>query len=83
MGLVLPLYYNKKITLLSVSILGAAVFNIVQLAIASILVHNVLLFRGYLPFLLLLAIPTGFFTGLAAMYLEKAVRRSGFKFNTR
>ena len=74
MGLMMPLYYKQKITLLSVSITGAAVFNIVQLGIASVMMQNILLFRGYIPFLLCLAVPTGFFTGVAAMFLEKAIR---------
>jgi len=80
MGLMMPLYRNKKITLLSVSIGGAAVFNIVQLALASMLMQNTLLFRGYLPVLLCLAIPTGLFTGLTAHFLEGAIRRSGLRF---
>ena len=54
-------------------------FNIVQLALASILVKNMILFRGYLPFLLLLAVPTGFFTGLATIYLEKVARHAGLQ----
>ncbi|HHU76189.1 MAG TPA: Gx transporter family protein [Firmicutes bacterium] len=77
MGVMMIPYRNKKITLISVSIGGAVIFNITQLALASMLVQNVVLFRGYLPFLLLLSVPTGIFTGLAAIYLERAIRRTG------
>ncbi len=72
MALVFPFYLRGKITLVSVSLAGAAVFNLVQLGLAAILVQNVVLFRGYLPFLLLLSVPTGIFTGLAAWQLLKA-----------
>lgn len=72
MSFVLPLCRRGKITLVSVSLAGAVTFNIIQLALAALLVHNIVLFRGYLPFLLLLAVPTGIFTGLAAHQLLKA-----------
>jgi heptaprenyl diphosphate synthase len=79
MALFMVFYRRKAITLVSVSLSGAATFNIVQLALASILVENILLFRGYLPILLLLALPTGFFTGLVAIYLEKVARQAGLQ----
>lgn len=79
MALFMIFYRRNKITLISVSLSGAVTFNIVQLALASVLVGNMLLFRGYLPFLLLLALPTGFFTGLATIYLEKVARRAGLQ----
>jgi heptaprenyl diphosphate synthase len=79
MGLFMNLYRRQKITLVSVSLAGALTFNIVQLGLASILVRNFTLFRGYLPFLLLLAVPTGIFTGLAAIYLKNAASRAGLK----
>jgi len=79
MALFMNFYRSQKITLVSVSLAGAVTFNVVQLALASLLVKNMLLFRGYLPFLLLLAVPTGFFTGLAATYLEKTARQAGLQ----
>lgn len=79
MALVMTFYHSQKITLVSVSLAGAVTFNVVQLVLASLLVKNMLLFRGYLPFLLLLAVPTGFFTGLATAYLEKTARRAGIQ----
>ncbi len=79
MALFMEIYRRGVITLVSVSIAGAVTFNIVQLALASLLVQNFLLFRGYLPLLLLLAVPTGFFTGVAAAYLEKVAERIGLQ----
>jgi len=73
MALIYPLYRREKITLVSVSMAGAVIFNIVQLGLAALLVQNFMLFRGYLPLLLLLAVPTGIFTGLAARQLLAAV----------
>lgn len=79
MALVFPLYRRKKVSLVSVSLAGAVTFNIVQLGLAALLVQNVMLFRGYLPFLLLLAIPTGLFTGFASYQLLKAISQANFR----
>ncbi|RJX26247.1 MAG: Gx transporter family protein [Dethiobacter sp.] len=79
MALFINLYKRRKITLISVSLAGAVTFNIVQLVLASILVQNFILFRGYLPFLLLLAVPTGIFTGMVTIYLEEIAGRVGLQ----
>ena len=79
MSLLMNLYKKQKISLISVSMAGAVTFNVVQLALASILVQNFILFRGYLPFLLILAVPTGLLTGLAAIYLEDLAIRAGLQ----
>lgn len=75
MGALLPLRRKGHISLISVSICGAVVFNVIQLTAAAIIVQNFMLWRGYMPFLLLAALPTGFFTGLAAAYLEQLTGR--------
>jgi heptaprenyl diphosphate synthase len=79
MALFMKFYDRKKVTLISVSIAGAVTFNFVQLSLAAALVKNMILFRGYLPFLLILAIPTGFFTGLAVIFLQKVAGRTGLQ----
>lgn len=79
MALFMKLYDRQKITLVSVSIAGAVTFNVVQLSLAAILVQNLVLLRGYLPFLLLLALPTGLFTGLAAGYLQIIAGKIGLQ----
>ncbi len=75
MALGMLLVKRGVISLLSVSVLGAASHNLGQVAVASLIVANFTLLRGYYPLLLLLAVPTGFFTGLAAHYLEGITRR--------
>jgi heptaprenyl diphosphate synthase len=66
------------LSLLSVSVLGAAAHNLAQLAVASAIIASRALLQGYYPLLLLLAVPTGIFTGLAAIYLEGVTRRAVF-----
>ncbi len=75
MSAALVLVEKGWVTLLSVSVLGAATHNLVQLAVAGAIVANPALFTGYLPVMLLLAVPTGVFTGLAAFSLEGTTRR--------
>lgn len=82
MAAFMNLYMSRKITLISVSLAGAVTFNVVQLSLASLLVQNPVLFRGYLPFLLFLAVPTGFFTGLATIYLNEVAARAGLQLRT-
>ncbi len=75
MALVLMLERRGLVSLVSVSVIGAATHNITQLALASLIIANTALFSGYYPLLLLLSVPTGIFTGLAAFYLEGVTRR--------
>lgn len=75
MALALLLVKREVISLVSVSVLGAVTHNLAQLAAASLIVSNFALLRGYFPLLLLLAVPTGIFTGMAAHYLEGITRR--------
>ncbi|HAA37743.1 MAG TPA: heptaprenyl diphosphate synthase [Firmicutes bacterium] len=64
-----------KISLIAVSVLGAVAHNTTQVVVASAIIGNANLIRLYLPILLLLALPTGFFTGLAVMYSQKALTK--------
>ncbi len=75
MAAVMPLVHCGQATLITASVLGAAVHNLVQIAVASAIIGNFALFRGYYPLLLLLAVPTGIVTGLAAAQLETVTRR--------
>ncbi|MEW5785819.1 MAG: Gx transporter family protein [Bacillota bacterium] len=75
MTLAVVLLRRGYLSLVSVSILGAVTHNLAQLAAASVIIANPALLRGYFPLLLLLGIPTGLFTGLAAHYLEGITRR--------
>ncbi len=71
------LYLEKrnKVSLISVSIVGAVSHNTAQVVTAAFLIGNYYLISMYLPLLLVLALPTGFFTGLAALYLRQALQR--------
>ncbi|HOJ83171.1 MAG TPA: Gx transporter family protein [Bacillota bacterium] len=76
MSLAAMMMRNGYLSLVSVSVLGAAAHNLVQLAVAGAIIGSAALLRGYFPLLLLLAVPTGVFTGLAAYYLEGVTRRA-------
>lgn len=76
MALFIPMTRRGYITVISVSIIGAVIHNFTQLTMASIIMQNMVLLRGYLPLLILAAVPTGFFTGLAAIYLEGITRNN-------
>ena len=69
------LWRRGKISLIAVSIMGAVAHNTAQVTVASLLIGNFGPMRVYLPLLLLLAIPTGFFTGLAVTYSQKALAK--------
>jgi len=75
MALGIALWRRGKISLVAVSIMGAVAHNTAQVAVASLVIGNFNLLRLYLPLLLLLAIPTGFFTGLVVVYTQKALRK--------
>lgn len=76
MALAVLLMEKGVLSIISVSVLGAASHNLAQLTVAAAVIGSATLLRGYLPLLLLLAVPTGFFTGLAAFYLEGVTRRA-------
>ncbi|OWZ83913.1 Gx transporter family protein [Natranaerobius trueperi] len=66
----------KKIgflSLIGVSLLGATFHNITQLVMASLLMEQIGILFMYLPYLLIFAIPTGFFTGLVATLIVNVV----------
>lgn len=79
MGLAAVLYRRRYLSVLSVSVLGAAAHNLAQLGAAAALIASPALLRGYYPLLLLLALPAGIFTGLAAFYLEGLAARASLR----
>lgn len=58
---------GQTISLIGVSMAGAAMHNIGQVTVASLLLREPLLFSTYLPLLLLTSIATGILTGVAAL----------------
>lgn len=76
MGLGYVLYKKKLINVLTISVLGAAAHNFAQVIMASLVIKQPQLITFYLPVLLLVAVPTGVFTGLAATYLYKIISKN-------
>ena len=73
---------SKRISFLSVygvSILGAAAHNIGQICAAMVIMHSVYI-GAYLPYLLIIAIVTGFATGAAGAGVLKVLARPGSPF---
>ncbi|MFZ7121305.1 MAG: Gx transporter family protein [Eubacteriaceae bacterium] len=79
MYLILKLF-RKGLSLISVSILGSISHNIGQLIVAILVLDNNMNLLLILPYLLLIAIPTGLFVGLASNYLVKYLQHSNFNF---
>lgn len=61
----LYLLADRYVSVIGVSVVGAAAHNVTQLAAAYLLVGHAALFY-YTPYLVLLSVPTGLFVGFAA-----------------
>lgn len=77
MAACLPLVEKGHLSLVSVSVIGAVSHNTAQVVTAAVIIGNFNLLAIYLPYLILLAVPTGLITGIAAVYLEKKLRGAG------
>lgn len=64
---------SNYLSIIGVSVAGAAVHNIAQLTVAFLLVHHTALFY-YLPYLVLISIPTGIFVGYASKRVTAVLR---------
>ncbi len=78
MALILK-FLPKSFSLMAVSIIGAIAHNLGQLLMAALVIENINILY-YLPFLMLLAIPTGLFVGIVTRYLLPYLKRFGFQF---
>lgn len=65
-------YYfgRRQFSLVGISLIGAVAHNVTQISVAALVVASSSVF-WYLPYLILLAVPTGMATGLTAMYFLK------------
>lgn len=79
MFLVLTLL-KRQVSLISVSILGAISHNMGQLTVAYLVLGTTSNVYLLMPYLLLIAIPTGIFIGLVSNYLLKYLKQSNFNF---
>ncbi len=77
MAACLPLVGKGHLSLISVSVIGAVSHNTAQVVTAALIIDNFHLLAVYLPYLILLAVPTGLITGMAVVYLEKKLRGAG------
>lgn len=60
--------WRPALSLVGVSVVGAAVHNLAQIGVAAVLVASASLL-WYLPYLVLFALPTGLATGFTAAFL--------------
>lgn len=67
-------HWHPGFSLIGISIIGATIHNVVQIAVAALLVSSVTLL-WYLPYLILVALPTGFVTGMTTIYFIAKVPR--------
>ncbi|MBU5427220.1 Gx transporter family protein [Tissierella pigra] len=68
-------YFSKVFSLIGVSIFGAVAHNIGQVSMASLMMYNSRIY-SYLPILLLMSLFTGYFVGLASMFITKNLEKS-------
>jgi len=66
-------YLSNVFSLIGVSILGALAHNTAQVSVASFMLHNLKIY-AYLPFLMLVSLFTGYFVGLASIYIVKNLK---------
>lgn len=69
-------YLSNYLSLIGVSILGAATHNFIQISVAVLVTKTVLIYT-YLPLLVGVGIFTGFFVGLASLYISKHLVKLG------
>lgn len=68
--------FNKKkeiFSLIGVSIFGATTHNVIQVSVASFVLNNLKIY-SYLPFLLIISLFTGYFVGLASIFISDKLK---------
>lgn len=68
-------YCSRFFSLIGVSIFGAVSHNFAQVSVASLMMYNARIY-SYLPILLLMSLFTGYFVGLASIYISKNLQKS-------
>lgn len=75
LSMVVTIVYGKDhFSMIGISIMGAIFHNVGQIAVAALIVGNPGIFY-YLPYLTLLALPTGFMVGIITKYVLGVFRR--------
>ena len=68
-------YFSKYFSLIGVSIFGAVAHNFAQVAVASVIMNNIKIF-SYLPLLLLISLFTGYFVGVASIFISNNLKKT-------
>jgi heptaprenyl diphosphate synthase len=68
-------YFPSIFSLIGVSIFGAVAHNFAQVTIAVIIMNNMKIY-SYLPILLLTSLFTGYFVGLASIFIVKNLKKT-------
>lgn len=72
-------YFKNTFSLAGISIIGGITHNITQITVASIMLSTFGLYV-YLPFLMIVGLFTGFFTGIAAIFIRHNLFATLMKF---
>lgn len=67
--------YRKYFSMMGISTAGAVFHNIGQLTVASWIFGNIGILFTYLPILMVAAVITGYFTGVASLYLNSFLKK--------
>ena len=68
-------FLSDVFSILGVSVAGAVTHNVTQLGVAVLLfIRHPALLQYYLPYLVILAIPTGLFVGLASLRINNSLK---------
>ncbi len=73
---VIKKYLYPKVSMIGISITGAAVHNIMQICVAAVILTSGYIF-SYLPFLLVVAVASGAVTGYAAQIFGNRILKYG------
>lgn len=68
-------YFSSIFSLIGVSIFGATAHNFGQVSVATLMMRNVRIY-SYLPILLIIGLFTGYFVGLASIYISNNLQRN-------
>lgn len=63
-------YFRNKFSIMGISIIGALTHNLTQIIVACIILNNIRI-AVYYPYMALISLVSGYFTGLAVYFFKK------------